>query len=651
MPTSDFKYLQFPYPEFNPVQAEFLNQYDQDANFIIAARTSAGKTTLAEMLIAHTLAVHKKKAIYLSPLKAISEQKAAEWTNTNHGFSSKKILICTGDYMNIPANKFAEAEIIIMTSESLDSKTRMMVAEKHSWLLDVGCIIVDEVHLLAIDGRGDALEAGLMRFTNYNKDARLLAISGTLPNVEDIGKWFALLNGKPYKTIISDYRPIETSQEWIAYSRQRGYNDEVKMRIQTAVDVARQLKNKKIIFFVHSKKEGAVATEKLEQIFGKQVVFLSADLEKSEKLKIIDDFNKNTEDSIRCIVATSVIAWGVNTTAAVVILCGFKRGQSLINPYDVVQMAGRAGRIGYSKTGEVYYVCNMEEMYEWKKILKDLPPIESAMIDSDGGVRKMGAHIVAEIKNGEINDLESALKWYQRTFRYFHYKEFDREQISIMLEKFVEMGIIDKKDDKFVIKKLGIICTAMYYDPWTVYQWKRNFANIFEQNLHNNEIAIAWALANVSNFADPYVASYHQKLVSIFESEMRNTLGTNICQGKVKATAIYLQLKNRDMDSFKLDFRNFVYDIERVFTTIGMIDKMCARWDRGSDLEILKYRVKYGVQREAALLCSLPHIGGVRAKKLYEYGIRSVKDFRDNKTVAIKAIGEEIYNKVLQAAK
>ena len=70
-----------------------------------------------------------------------------------------------------------------------NSKTRRMANEGNDWLLRVMCCVVDEAHLLTMEGRGDALEVGVMRFTRQNPHARVVFLSATMPNVSELARW------------------------------------------------------------------------------------------------------------------------------------------------------------------------------------------------------------------------------------------------------------------------------------------------------------------------------------------------------------------------------------------------------------------------------------------------------------------------------
>lgn len=87
----------------------------------VAAHTSAGKTVVAEYAIA-LAAKHMTRAIYTSPIKALSNQKFRDF---QHTFEPSQVGILTGDIQINP-----EASCLIMTTEILRSmlyKVRRLV--------------------------------------------------------------------------------------------------------------------------------------------------------------------------------------------------------------------------------------------------------------------------------------------------------------------------------------------------------------------------------------------------------------------------------------------------------------------------------------------------------------------------------------------
>ncbi|MGL1503059.1 hypothetical protein ACSTIB_23520, partial [Vibrio parahaemolyticus] len=61
---------------------------------------------------------------------------------------------------------------------------------------------------LTVPGRGDHLENGIVKYSKMNPDGRLVFLSATMPNVDQIGGWLSSLNGKDTVVLESDYRPV-----------------------------------------------------------------------------------------------------------------------------------------------------------------------------------------------------------------------------------------------------------------------------------------------------------------------------------------------------------------------------------------------------------------------------------------------------------
>ena len=99
------------------------------------------------------------KAMYLAPLRALAKEKIDDWTDPNHHFADLNLAICTGDYILNDKNKknLEQANVIVMTSEMLNSKCRNFKSESNDWINEIGTLIIDEFHLLTVPSRGDHL--------------------------------------------------------------------------------------------------------------------------------------------------------------------------------------------------------------------------------------------------------------------------------------------------------------------------------------------------------------------------------------------------------------------------------------------------------------------------------------------------------------
>lgn len=282
--------LAFPWPEFNPVQSAVFPYVSQDVNIVVAAPTSAGKTVCAEL--AASLALHEgKTCVFLSPLKAVTQERYDDWTATR--FQGRSISIVTGDYVLTKdrQEELSKADLILLTSEMLDSRTRRMRQEKNEWLFKVGALVCDEAHLLTMEGRGDRLESGLMRFTLQNPAARLVLLSATMPNVEELGRWVSRLNGKRTVVVRSDWRPVPSETHYLPHSTGGRYWEIEESKIDTATRLVMQYPGDRYLVFTHTKATGRKLLGHLRDR-GVDADFHSADLSLDTRRKLEKEFKQ-----------------------------------------------------------------------------------------------------------------------------------------------------------------------------------------------------------------------------------------------------------------------------------------------------------------------------------------------------------------------
>jgi superfamily II helicase len=314
VPTSQFPYLKFKFEHFNPVQSEVFKYYDKDVNCVVAAATSAGKTTVAEMFMAHSIS-QGKKAIFLSPLKAVSQEKYEDWTDSSHDWSKLNISIVTGDYALTDARveELNKANVIIMTTEMLDSRTRRMLIEKNFWLNDCGVVVCDESHLLCVRDRGDKLESAIMRFTRQNPLCRIVFLSATMSNVDELARWLSSLNNKKSELINSDYRPIRLDIYYEPYDDYGNYQTVEQNKIKKTIELGLQkyALNQQVLVFVHSKKTGKIIYDMFlnKGIKPNEIDYHYGDLDLKTRVNV----EKRTKSKeIKILISTSTLAWGIN---------------------------------------------------------------------------------------------------------------------------------------------------------------------------------------------------------------------------------------------------------------------------------------------------------------------------------------------------
>src|SRR3989337_2157225 len=119
-------------------QLEAIQAIAAGQSVIVSAPTGAGKTLVAEFAI-HAALASGHRIAYTTPLKALSNQKFADFTRA---FGETRVGILTGDVKVNP-----HAPVLVMTTEILRH------ALYGSGLDDLRTIVLDECHYMGEEGR------------------------------------------------------------------------------------------------------------------------------------------------------------------------------------------------------------------------------------------------------------------------------------------------------------------------------------------------------------------------------------------------------------------------------------------------------------------------------------------------------------------
>mmetsp|Transcript_58349 Transcript_58349/g.131437 ORF Transcript_58349/g.131437 Transcript_58349/m.131437 type:complete len:925 (-) Transcript_58349:1155-3929(-) len=160
---------------------------------LVSAHTSAGKTAVAEFAIRQSLH-RRKRIIYTSPLKALSNQKFADFSKR---FSDVGLM--TGDNTIAP-----QAHILIMTTEILHSMLFRLIDEAASFD-EFEWVIFDEAQFLADDERGYCWEECIILLPDH---ICVLLLTATTPNSDQLASWIASVRFAPVHCVQTSSRPV-----------------------------------------------------------------------------------------------------------------------------------------------------------------------------------------------------------------------------------------------------------------------------------------------------------------------------------------------------------------------------------------------------------------------------------------------------------
>ncbi|OPX28272.1 MAG: hypothetical protein B1H08_06200 [Candidatus Omnitrophica bacterium 4484_171] len=158
---------------------------------IVSAPTGAGKTLIAEYIIEDCIR-NREGIIYTAPVKALSNQKFRDFSRKY----PKNVGIVTGDVSINPS-----APIIIMTTEIF--RNAILISPQR--FNDKKWVIFDEIHYLDDIERGTVWEETIILLPEH---MHILALSATLPNIDEFIKWLNSVHRHPIKKIVEQNRPV-----------------------------------------------------------------------------------------------------------------------------------------------------------------------------------------------------------------------------------------------------------------------------------------------------------------------------------------------------------------------------------------------------------------------------------------------------------
>lgn len=388
------------------------------------------------------------KIVYVAPMKALVQEQVG---NFSHRLKDFGIVVreLTGD-SQMTKQQISETQIIVTTPEKWDVITRKSTDTSYTNL--VRLIIVDEIHLLH-DERGPVLESiiarTIRRMEQTSDYVRLVGLSATLPNYQDVATFLRVDENKGLFYFDSSYRPCALQQQFIGITEKKAIKRYQVMNEVCYEKLLEQAGKNQTLVFVHSRKETAktakfvrdmsVEKETITQFVRpdaatREILQEEANNVKDPNLKDLLPFGFGihhagmaredralveelfADGHIQVLVCTATLAWGVNLPAHTVIIKGTQiynpeKGRWVeLSPQDVLQMLGRAGRPQYDTFGEGVIITNHAELQYYLSLLNQQLPIESQFVS------KLADNLNAEIVLGTIRNRDEAVQWLGYTY-------------------------------------------------------------------------------------------------------------------------------------------------------------------------------------------------------------------------------------------
>lgn len=324
-----------------PPQEELMRSglLDSKEHCFICMPTGTGKTYLAEYAIDKVIE-SGFKAIYLTPLRALAAQQYERFKSR---FPNAKVGLFTGETIQKSSTRgsYFSSQILIMTPERLDACMRNWRSH-WNWIPDVDLIVIDEFHILGQPQRGPRLEGTVTRFIRLNPFVRIIGLSATMPNTDELSDW---LQGASFR---SQWRQIPLEKKIVRFKAAKEKPDILLEEVTRCISSGGQ----SLIFCNSRSRVQTIANYLTEH--GIPAACHHAGLISDKRNDIETGFKNGT---IKALVATSTLEMGLNLPARqVVIYDSYSFTETGFGPLPVwsfIQRAGRAGRPGLDENGEV----------------------------------------------------------------------------------------------------------------------------------------------------------------------------------------------------------------------------------------------------------------------------------------------------------
>ena len=653
-------------------------------NLVLASPTASGKTLIAEFCALKHLLEKGGKTVYLTPLRALANEKFDEFRKytslTKKDGRRIRIGISTGDFDS--TDPWLERyDIIITTNEKADSLLR----HRAKWMDDISLVVADEIHLLNEAERGPTLEVVLARLMQVNPEIQILALSATINNVDEIAGW---LNAE---YVTTEWRPVALKEgvllhEEIQYKDGDARKIEKKSRdpatnlslntVRTggqalifastrknAVAVARKVAGETVGVLskparrtleheasrILAAGEKTSLSETLAELVKCGTAFHHAGLGGAHR-KIVEDAFR--EGKIKVLTATPTLAFGVNLPARTVIIQDYRRyeaeyGYYPISVLEYKQMAGRAGRPKYDKTGEAILVAKTSDEADY--LVQSYLLARPERIWSRLAVERiMRSHVLATIAADFAHTENGIYEFFGKTF-YAH--QYDIEAIKSIIAKILKYlydeEMIEIFSDNINATKFGKRVSELYIDPVSAVIIRNALKS--EPDLLT-DISLLHMIAHTPDMG-PVLRPYSTEIdqVALFMEEHRqefliappleweDNIGYQEFLGETKTAMTlkaWIEETSEDwlIERFRVQPGDLYRTLESAKWLLHATHELAQLFGNKQILPLtneVQQRVEKGVKKELLPLVKLEGVGRVRGRILFNSGYKTIDHIKN----------------------
>lgn len=668
--------------EYNPAQKAVIDSgyLENNENYIISIPTASGKTVLG-VLAALKVLLQGGKVVYAVPLISLQNEKYKEFkVFEEYGFKVGK--------------HPSRSDLAVMVFESFDALTRFSL----NTLTEIDLVIIDEFHMIGDYSRGPTIECAITRIKERNKGIRIIALSATLQNMDEMAHWLQA------NVVTHDYRPVPLHKE-VLCAEEFGTKDKnnivFKILNDTLNDSSQMLTfvstrrfteslaqnmAKKISRYIPDgkreifnniaedildvpRRRNTQPTEvcyKLAECIKNGIAFHHAGLFDKQKEIIEEEFVKG---NLLMITATPSLMYGVNLPSKNVVIRDYTRwtdqGQTNIPVFDYEQMSGRAGRPGFDSEGYSYLLAktydeafNLDEYY----VHGEIEVTNSKLIDNEDAVLKQ---IITQVSSGFAKDMDELIDFFNKTFYGFQIShtyntmsfgfsdESIKYEISSALEYLIQNGIIRLSPSGLQTTPLGTLISRNNYQVKTAVKLK-DYCNMMSDEFNVGSLIYEISKTNDMPKINTKFKANKDNIKEVLSNE---GVYVSFISNNESTAASLLEWINEKKEYeienylkvYAASTRRASYEASNIIKYFYDICDILGNYKFLNEIDKLSSRLYYGVKEELLpLVIGIKRLGRQRARSLIDTFGKNLPKAGVKELTHIDGIGEKTAESIIK---
>jgi helicase len=357
------------------------------------------------------------------------------------------------------------------------------------------------------------------------------------------------------------------------------------------------------------------------------------------------------QGKIKVLTATPTLAFGVNLPARTVVIQDYRRwepgyGYYPISVLEYKQMAGRAGRPKYDRTGEAVLVAKTADEADY--LMDNYVLAQPERIWSRLAVEKIiRGHVLATIASDFAHTESGIYDFFGRTFYGFQYDvKAIKSIIAKILNYLYDEEMIEMVGEKVYATKFGRRVSELYIDPLSAVVIRVALEN---RQSFLTDLSLLHLISHTPDMGPvmrPYSKEFDKIAITVEEHkeeiliEIPNEWDDHIAYqeflGEIK-TALILKSWADEMseenllDRFSVQPGDLYRIIDNAKWLLHATHELATLLEKKDVLPLafeLVERVTKGVKKELLSIVKLEGVGRVRGRIIYNAGYKTIEDIK-----------------------